>query len=93
MLDKDKKIAVQQKLIEQLTKENAELREQILYSQSMSDDNDLEREQSIKDMNDSKEKYDKLIVELDKLKADYQAYHKLYKSLAEELKEKLNKIK
>ena len=63
-LDKDKKIEIQQKLIEQLTDENTQLKEKLLRAQSKLENNDVELESSIKEFQKSKKKYDELIDEL-----------------------------
>ena len=63
-LDKDKKIEIQQKLIEQLTDENTQLKEKLLRAHSKLENNDVELESSIKEFQKSKKKYDELIDEL-----------------------------
>lgn len=82
-LDKDKKIEVQQKLIEQLTKENGELKEQLLYEQSKSEDNNEKYKLSIKEYQQAKNKYEELVEELEKLKADYRIRYDICRKLTE----------
>lgn len=82
-MDKDRKIEIQQKLIEQLTQENAELKEQLLYEQSKSEDIKSVYENTIKDMEQSKQKYDELIKELEELKEKYRIAYNMYRKLTE----------
>lgn len=86
-LDKDKKIEIQQKLIEQLTKENAELKEQLLYAQSMVDDDGSKYENSIKEMEKAKNRYDELTKELEELKEKYRTYYDMYRKLTKRYNE------
>lgn len=82
-LDKDKKIEIQQKLIEQLTDENTQLKEKLLRAQSKLENNDVELESSIKEFQKSKKKYDELIDELEKLKMDYHIRYDIYRKLTD----------
>lgn len=82
-MDKDKKIEIQQKLIEQLTKENNQLKEQLLYEQSKSEDQNESYKNSIEELQQSKNKYDKLVEELENLKTDYRKHYNLYRKLTE----------
>lgn len=82
-MDKDRKIEIQQKLIEQLTQENAELKEQLLYEQSKSEDIKDVYENTIKDMEKSKQRYDELIKELEELKEKYRVTYNMYRKLTE----------
>lgn len=82
-MDKDRKIEIQQKLIEQLTQENAELKEQLLYEQSKSEDIKGVYENTIKDMEKSKQRYDELIKELEELKEKYRVTYNMYRKLTE----------
>lgn len=79
VLDKDKKIKVQQKLIEQLTEENKNLREQLLFAQLNNTGED--KESLLVDLKNTKEKYDMLIKEVEQLRNEYREryafYHKL----------------
>lgn len=79
VLDKDKKIKVQQKLIEQLTEENKNLREQLLCEQLNNTGED--KESLLADLKNAKEKYDMLIKEVEQLRNEYREryafYHKL----------------
>ena len=67
-MDEKEKIKVQQKLIDQLTKENAELREQVLYLQTVSENSEFS--QAVQSMKESKAKYDKLIEEINRCKKE-----------------------
>lgn len=78
-MDEKKKIKIQQKLIDQLTKENAELREQVLYLQTVSENSEFN--QAVQSMKESKAKYDKLIEEIKQLKEKYHTLHDMYKKL------------
>lgn len=82
-MDKDRKIEIQQKLIEQLTQENAELKEQLLYEQSKSEDVKGVYENTRKDMEQSKQRYDELIKELEELKEKYRITYNMYRKLTE----------
>ena len=82
-MDKDRKIEIQQKLIEQLTQENAELKEQLLYEQSKSEDVKGVYENTRKDMEQSKQRYDELIKELEDLKEKYRITYNMYRKLTE----------
>ena len=82
-MDKDRKIEIQQKLIEQLTQENVELKEKLLSEESKSEDIKNVYENTIRDMEQSKQRYDKLIRELEELKEKYRVTYNMYRKLTE----------
>lgn len=69
-MDKDRKIEIQQKLIEELTAENKKLKETISQYNKL-----------ISNAKHSKEKYDGLIEELEQLKIDYYIQYDMYRKL------------
>lgn len=80
-MDEKEKIKIQQKLIDQLTKENAELRERVLYLQTVSENSEFN--QAVQSMKESKAKYDKLIEEIKQLKDKYHTLYDMYKKLVD----------
>lgn len=81
-LDKDARIKAQKEMLEQLFKENAELKEEIFYQKAQIDD--LEKLQdiiqqdhilltsSIQDAQEAKNRYESLINDIVKLKRKYE---------------------
>ena len=80
-IDKDKKIEIQQKLIEQLTSENEKLKQQLDFEINKSNEVILHEKQMIANLEQSKKEYDELIKELKELKSEYVIHKKILKEL------------
>ena len=80
-IDKDKKIEIQQKLIEQLTSENEKLKQQLDFEINKSNEVILHEKQMIANLEQSKKEYDELIKELKELKSKYVIHKKILKEL------------
>lgn len=82
-MDKDKKIEIQQKLIEQLTKENNELKESSLHKETQLTEKIINHEKAEKEYLESKNRYEELVKELEKQRKEYRMLYEMYRKLTE----------
>lgn len=82
-MDKDKKIEIQEKIIDNLMTENETLKKQLDAERSKSENATIGNQKIYDEMMRSKDKYDKLVEELEKLKIEYRIQYDMYRRLTE----------
>ena len=88
-LDKDKKIEVQQKIIEKLTSENEQLKNELYSAQKKSEDIKRENEQRMIDLQCSKEEFENIIKDFHEQKKLFDEQMKKVKSLLRTLSDEV----
>lgn len=93
-LDKDKKIEIQQKIIEKLTSENEQLKKELDSAQKKSEDIKIGNEQRMIELQRSKEEFENIIKDFKEQKVLFDEQMKktrsLLTALSNEVKEKFD---
>lgn len=83
-LDQNKKIEIQEKLIEKLTKENENLKLQLANKEENLEQQKKQYNDIVNNYEEAKNRYEQLIKDLESIRTEYQSYVNIYRKLTHE---------